>query len=187
MEEFYGPRDEKTGRYGEWFNPNSQYDWYQLGGRFTGRLILKPGRQGLLGSPGLCTAPAGAGRAGAGRADQAVKGDIDFAAMSLESYASFLAAWSELKQRGEISDGGAKWSYDIPEAVTTREQLLDYARKRSVHNAPAAIGVDGEWSGPWWVTEGLTEEAAERWDARYAALLESLPDDALLTVIDCHV
>jgi hypothetical protein len=27
---------------------------------------------------------------------------------------------------------------------------------------------------------------AERWDARYAALLESLPDDTLLTVIDCH-
>src|SRR5207302_236175 len=42
MEEFHGPRDEKTGRYGEWFNPNSQYDWYQLGGRFTGHLVLRP-------------------------------------------------------------------------------------------------------------------------------------------------
>jgi hypothetical protein len=33
----------------------------------------------------------------------------------------------------------------------------------------------------------VTEEAAVRWDARYVALLEPLPDDRLLTVIDCHV
>jgi hypothetical protein len=46
--------------------------------------------------------------------------------------------------------------------------------------------VDGERVGPWWSRDGVTEEAAERWDARYVALLESLPDDTLLTVIDCH-
>ena len=182
MEEFHGPRDEKTGRYGEWLNPNAQYDWYQPGGRFTGHLALKPGRKGLLGSPGVCTAPAGPGRA-----DQARKGDVNFAAMSREWYASYLEAWSKLERTGKTSDRWAKWSYDIPETVNSREQLLHYARRRSAHTAPAAVVVEGEWSGPWWVTEGMAEEAAERWDARYAALLESLPDDTLLTVIDCHV
>jgi hypothetical protein len=33
----------------------------------------------------------------------------------------------------------------------------------------------------------VTKDTAARWDARYAALLESLPDDMLLTVVDCHV
>jgi hypothetical protein len=182
MDAFYGPRDEKTGRYGEWFNPNAQYDWYQLGGRFTGHLVLKPGRKGLLGSPGVCTAPAGPGRA-----DQARKGDIDFAAMSRESYASFLEAWAELERDGKTSDRHAKWRHDIPETVTTRERLVDYARQRSAHNAPTAFVMEGEWSGPWWLKDGVTEEAAARWDARFAALLASLPDDTLLTVIDCHV
>src|SRR5262245_39303877 len=36
MEVVYGPRDEKTGRYGDWWNPSSQYDWYERGGRFRG-------------------------------------------------------------------------------------------------------------------------------------------------------
>ena len=45
----------------------------------------------------------------------------------------------------------------------------------------------GEWFGPWWAEEGRTEEAAGRWHAWYEALLASLPDDALLTVVDCHV
>jgi hypothetical protein len=175
----YGPRDEKTGRYGESFNPNSQYDWYQLGGRFSGHLVLKPVRKGLPGRSGICTAP--------GRADQARKGDIDFAAMSRERYASFLDAWSELERTGRAIDRWTKWSYDIPETVTTREQLRVYALTRSAHNAPAAFVVGGEWTGPWWVTEGFTEDGAVRWDVRFAMLLASLPDDTLLTVIDCHV
>jgi hypothetical protein len=182
MEDFYGERDERTGRYGQWFNPNAQYDWYQFGGRFTGHLVLKPGREGLIGSPGICTAPAGPGRA-----DQAKKGDIDFAAMSREWYASFLADWAKLERSGETSDRLAKLRHDIPETVTTREQLLEYARNRSVHPAPTALVVGGDWSGPWWLKDGVTEEAAARWDARYAALLASLPDDTLLTVIDCHM
>jgi hypothetical protein len=182
MEELYGPRDEKTGRYGEWFNPNSQYDWYQLGGRFTGHLVLKPGREGLIGSPGICTAAAGRGRA-----DQAEKGDIDFTAMSRERYARILDAWSELERSGQTGHRHAKWRCDIPETVTSREQLLEFARKRSVHNAPTAFVVNGEWAGPWWLKDGVTEQAAAEWDARYAALLASLTDETILTVIDCHV
>lgn len=182
MEDFHGPRDEKTGRHGEWFNPNSQYDWYQLGGRFTGHLVLKPGRKGLLGGLGLCTA-----HAGPGRADQARKGDIDFAAMSRERYTGFLAAWSELENEGRTSDRGAKRSRSVPGTITTRDQFLAYARKRSEVNAPVAIVIDGGWWGPWWAADGLTEEAAIQWDAWYAELVESLPDDMLITVIDCHV
>jgi hypothetical protein len=182
MEEFHGPRDEETGRYGEWINPKSRYDWYQLGGRFTGHLILKPGRKGLLGSLGVRTTPAGRGRA-----DQARKGDIDFAAMSRERYASYLAAWSELKRTGKTLDRHAKWNYHIPETVTTRKHLVAYARNRSIRNAPAAMVVDGEWFGPWWVTEGMTEEGAARWDGGCGTLLASLREETLLTVIDCHV
>ena len=53
--------------------------------------------------------------------------------------------------------------------------------------APDAVVFDGEWVGPWWAKDGLTEEAARRWDAWCGALFASLPEDALLTVVDCHV
>lgn len=39
-----GP-DEKTGRYGYWENPNAKWDWYQIGGRWSNRLLTKHGKR----------------------------------------------------------------------------------------------------------------------------------------------
>ena len=52
-------------------NPNSQWDWYELGGRWAGFYRLKDGGQGAVGSPGLMTPPAEAGAV-----DSAMKKDI---------------------------------------------------------------------------------------------------------------
>lgn len=35
------------------YNPDSQWDWYVIGGRWTGGLALKPGASGDLGRPGV--------------------------------------------------------------------------------------------------------------------------------------
>jgi hypothetical protein len=44
--------DPKTGRYGYWRNPNTKWDWWQLGGRWNGRLPVKPGASDVAnGSP----------------------------------------------------------------------------------------------------------------------------------------
>jgi hypothetical protein len=182
MEAVYGERDEVTGRYGDWYNPRGQYDWYVGGGRFSGHLVLKPGRGESAENPDDDDE-----LAYPERADEAVKGVIDFEAMSRERYEEFLAAWDELERAGKTSDRWAKDAHDIPETVTGREQLLDHARRRAAHNAPSAVVVDGEWFGPWWVPDGKTEEAAGQWDAWYSALLASLPGDTVLTVVDCHV
>ncbi len=60
-------------------NPNRKWDWYQLGGRWTGFFKLKPGAHGETGSAGL-----GAKPAKRGYADAALKGDIDFDEMRNE-------------------------------------------------------------------------------------------------------
>lgn len=159
----------------------SKYDWYVYGGRFSGHLVLKPRREE---SPAPRPSP---WPRQPGRVDEARKGDIDFEAMSRVSYEEFLSAWDKLEAAGRTSDPAAKWCYDIPESVTTRERLADYARGRSAHLAPTVVVVGGEWFGPWWMAEDFTEEGIARWDAWYAALLASLPDETLLTVIDCHV
>lgn len=60
-------------------NPNKQWDWYQLGGRWAGFFRLKPGAtSGVVGTTGLFTA-----EAPAGHADAALKGEIDFEAMRI--------------------------------------------------------------------------------------------------------
>lgn len=59
------------------YNPNSKWDWYQLGGRWTGYFKLKPGKQGEVGEKSLVSERT----CKEGYADQALKGDIDFDGM----------------------------------------------------------------------------------------------------------
>ena len=61
-------------------NPNKKWDWYQLGGRFTGSFKLKGGNDGRRGEPGLMTEAVPHGYA-----DQARKGAIDFIGMQDEA------------------------------------------------------------------------------------------------------
>jgi hypothetical protein len=75
-----GERDSTYNRYGFWQNPNAQWDWYLIGGRWSLCFQLKKGRKGLIGRPGVFRRS----RPLAGRADQALKRDIDFDAMRSE-------------------------------------------------------------------------------------------------------
>lgn len=54
-------------------NPNSRWDWYQVGGRWTGYFPLKDGATGKVGEPGLGDVPPDPGTA-----DQVRLGDVDF-------------------------------------------------------------------------------------------------------------
>lgn len=55
-------------------NPNAKWDWYRLGGRWTGFFKLNSdAEEGTIGTPGLMTEPAEEGFV-----DQALKGHIDF-------------------------------------------------------------------------------------------------------------
>jgi hypothetical protein len=79
MEDYKGfnERDAETGKYGYWRNPNAKWDWYQIGGRWTGMFKLKKGTmEYATGSAGLMTEPAEEGYA-----DQCKKKDIDFDGM----------------------------------------------------------------------------------------------------------
>ena len=68
--------EEQLAPFEEELGTNPKWDWYQLGGRWTGFFKLKEGREGALGSPGILTEPAEDGWV-----DGALKGDIDFEGM----------------------------------------------------------------------------------------------------------
>lgn len=73
--------------------------------------------------------------------------------------------------------------YDLPEAEFVR-------RESAKAICTFAVVKDGRWYGRgemgWW---GHVHDAAEpgAWEAEFAALLDGLPDDTLLTVVDCHI
>ena len=78
----------------EWFD-GGKWDWYQLGGRWTGYFSLKPGTKGVTGAPGLMTAPATGGRV-----DQARKKDIDLSDISIPFAICTKDGWAERGKMG---------------------------------------------------------------------------------------
>jgi hypothetical protein len=52
-------KDEKTGKYGYWENPSAKWNWYEIGGRWTGFFYAKSDItcSGFNGTPGLMTPP----------------------------------------------------------------------------------------------------------------------------------
>jgi hypothetical protein len=52
-----------TGKHLSRYNPKSQWDWYQIGGRWTGFFTPKPGADAKIGNPGVMTPEAPEGTA----------------------------------------------------------------------------------------------------------------------------
>lgn len=117
------------------YNPISKWDWYRLGGWWTGFFKLKEGAFGRLGERGIFTDDPKAGWV-----DQTLKRCIDFD----EKY--------DYRTFAVVKDG--KW----------------YER--------------GEMG--WWALVS-NEKSEEDWDREFKALLESVPDDTLLSLYDCHI
>lgn len=197
-------------------NPEAKWDWYVLGGRWTGFFQLKPGRNGEVGEPGIMTGPAKPGRA-----DRARNGDIDFEAMRDEAERSAalrydqihaviagrqIETWEQVRSKHDGNIEGARARYHAqPALVDLRKADLlpwygieKFLRPRDEYLAAVRRGAcmtfalvkDGQWyekgSVGWW---GMVRDEKEeaRWHSEFAALVDSLPDDTILSVYDCHI
>ena len=134
--EYQGYKKQDDGRYGYWENPNAKWDWYVLGGRWSGYLKMKPGAQGSTGRPGLMTPSPEAGYA-----DAALKSEIDFAAMMEEASIKAGEKWDLVGSLIEGCEPVQSWD-------NIREQMfpgdIDGARG-FYHNQPAVKAIS-EWN-----------------------------------------
>ncbi len=199
-------------------NPNSKWDWYSIGGRWTGYFELKPGRSGTVGRPGVF-----GDLAEAGHVDQAHKGDINFAGMigkhtveQLTKYQEFhqildgrtLPSWKEIQERHEDIDAARaeynsnpvikdlvasetfKWSFgnDYESLIVPRDEFCQRAAESAI--TTFAVIKDGQWyqrgEMGWWACVS-DEKDADSWNHEFSQLLAGLPDDTLLTLVDCHI
>lgn len=65
---------QEHGGWGHYHNPNAKWDWFGIGGRWTGHMILKKGKKGILGAPGVFENKPLHGKQST---DQALKKNID--------------------------------------------------------------------------------------------------------------
>lgn len=96
IEDYYG-YEKIDGVYGRYTNPNAQWDWYELGGRWTGYFKVKESTGSYkVGRPGLMT-----DKALKGFADQLLKRDIDFDHKDYTPYALVVnGKWLEKGEMG---------------------------------------------------------------------------------------
>ena len=207
-------RDPTYNRYGFWHNPNAEWDWYVIGGRWSPFFQLKKGRKGVIGKPGVF------GRSRddiAGRADQALKRDIDFEAMraerarqAAETYDAVAEAiegtainesWEvvfalypdEAEEKyhdqarvkafikfAETKEGREMVGYSsfVDDFNMTRTEYIQQERHGAI--APYAVVKDGRWYDS-------LENDDQTWHSIFANMLEEVPDDEVLTLVDCHI
>jgi hypothetical protein len=200
--------------WGTWCNPQSkgrEWDGFSIGGRWTGFFLLKEGAEGLLGTQGIFTEGPNDTRA----ADQARKCDIAWEAMVkrerewAEQYWDEAMKASEKERRDYVlirSDDTKrsfvnryeKWAC-LPSAVLmdgewhegtlAKEERKEYQRvcdRRDHEKNQEKWEADMEkFSNGEWLREN--EKKWPAWEDEFQELFEQIPDDAVLTLVDCHI
>ena len=205
-------------------NPNKKWDWYQLGGRWSGFFLVKDGAEANKGSAGLM----GSCRDNsANSADQCFKKDIDINGMYQREIDSGLPKfdavqeilktieppikWSEFRgQYDDIDTARKKW-HSHPFNVEINKQKLssfmgcdheqyrigqENARELFIEDCkcraltPFAFLKDGEWvekGEMGWFGCVSNEKLKYDWSAQFRDMFEALPDDTLISMVDCHI
>lgn len=185
--EYYYPKDE-NGRYGYVANPNSKWDWYQVGGRWPGMLILKKNATGSKGSVTLLASHEFRNRAyssidGQQRVDSALIKDIDWEKMKEASIKEANEAWEEIQEKINSGDAQlAEFLFNYKQGMSKEEYVNNYC----IFTAYAVITPDGEWIEKDWDNE--TKSYDTSWDEKFFDRFIANADPELrITIVDCHV
>ena len=165
--------------YGYYRNPNAMWDWWVVGGRWSGLLLMKEGCEGSLGAPSWCNedeTPEGV--------DSAYVECIDWDRMDAIERDAASRMWDAAKE--SLAEEQFQRMYG---AFSDKE---DYLRKEGVFSTYAVITDDGEWHSPgrmgWWGTHSdTTEEHAEFSQSFRERFIKDLPAGTRITVVDCHI
>lgn len=204
-------------------NPNKKWDWWVVGGRWSGHLRVKPGIEVVKGDKGLmdsCASDA------ANASDQATIAEIDLEGMRQEAREKFGERWDKvhaatagmdqpmpfeavrIRYRPENLEAARNdyWAQPamaalkaaFPDSWGLDEELRALGMSRDAYCEAGAFGAltsfavvkDGRWyergKMGWWAVVADEKDKGD-WDRQFNALLDDLPPEACLTVVDCHI
>lgn len=174
-------KDPKIGRYGYWENPNAKWDWWVVGGRYSGKLKLKPGTQGETGRRSWTNEKE---EIRPEFVDSARFADIDWEGMREHRLAERAKWWDEAESKGE-NETMRRLIYGI-EPEMTKEQYIAKGEEFSVF----AVLKDGQWyekGEMGWFAIVSNEKEETAWKSELKSLIEGLSPDTRLTIVDCHI
>ncbi len=192
------------------YNPDSKWDWYELGGRWAGYFKLKCGSKEAQDFKPVV--------------DQAQKSKIDFEAMIAEHVqekAEYFVecmriidgreypGWNDLYEAHKDDINTARNIYNSNEVIKDlkkagllpwlsdiKEDLCGGDKKAFLQNAANsalatfAVVKDGKWMSNGdmgWFGPSNNIQTESEWNDTFANLLKEVPDDTLLSLYDCHI
>lgn len=184
-------QDADTGAYGLWRNPNSKWDWYEIGGRWKNMLILKPDTkatsQGAL-ERLLTFDPV---RPGPVRCDQAKIKNV-----CLESDR---AAYQQALRFWEVAvEGKPQKEDDLFTVFYKPEYYLEqygakekYAEEQASFQTFAFLTPDGEWYEKgemgWFGLSTATEASRLSYAELFNQHVLCGDPELYITIVDCHI
>lgn len=184
------------------YNPDSKWDWYEVGGRYAGRIVLKDNKDGYYPTPNFSWGWRDEDKEelmkGGDRVDEAYVRDIDFTKMhrTEEDYKEALRYWELIvegvKPKNKEEKESVKYNWYKPEYYTERYKDKETYAKCSSSFSMWAVVKDGVWYEKgqmgWWVMSSETHDEAVDWEMNfYDRFIKDLPDNTILTIVDCHI
>lgn len=197
VKDYYG-YELRSGVWGRMTNPNAQWDWWTIGGRWSGMLMDKSGRkvdQGVLSSLDFATVIR--------NARHKAQNDFDEAAIIINGRT--WKSWNDTrKSMGSIDEARDFYHkqevvcdlckindhpfFDVDQFLSDRDSYIDTKGNSSI--STFAVVKDGVWYQKgdmgWWGCVS-DEKDQDKWNKEYLNLLKSTPDDHTLTIVDCHI
>lgn len=196
MQNYHGYHPDSEGEgYGYYHNPNAKWDWYQIGGRWSGYFLAKEGKDGALGEKSWANEGEDIPQ---NRCDIIKIGDIDFVNMELDKRLSAENNWEKSWEEfpSDLDDEGKDKNYTnryfrfgIKEETNTPENKQKYI-DRQCSMATFAVLKDGEWyengNMGWW---GMVSDEKDQyvWDEEFTKLVKNLDPETYVAVVDCHI
>lgn len=205
-EECCGYQKSDDGRWGYYYNPNAQWDWFEIGGRFYGELLVKEGTEDALYLPESEDKKTSHPE-GFRYVNGAFMKDIAWEKMrelKLEavktSYEQLLEIFrtqdkSKLGPLSTITEEGiAGWGTML---YLKDETLEEYMIRRGVTDADlhpiqtfAFVNTEGEWfaSGDMgWFGMSSNDKPERVWLDDIKVLTEEIAEDDFVVIVDCHI
>ena len=153
------------------FNPNSKWDWYEVGGRFENLLRLKDGKM----------------------TNSAKLRDIDFS-LDEEEYKKGLRVWDIIVEHKPL-EPDEKMPFSLYNGDYYHERYgsrENYAKSCAMFYTYAVVTPNGIWHEPdrmgWFGVSNATPAQEAEWEREfYKKFLENEKPEMVLTVVDCHV
>lgn len=206
-------------------NPNKKWDWWVIGGRWSGALKLKQNYRPTE-NLHVTTEVGPVNDDGDLYCDQAMKSNIDLEGMRSESGIAAAIEWDKADAALRVDGTRLTWDswetvrdvihagdinaareayhsqpavealhkvfnhpfYSVDKLMVDRDSFIQKARDQST--VFYALLKDGDWMAKGemgWFGISDDKESQEDWNRKVNELIDSLSDDTLITIVDCHI